>query len=67
MSTARQRGELPGGRAPGTMSKGLAIALIVVALVVGGLIGYVARGGPDQPDELKVTTPLPVVTVTVKR
>ncbi|MGA0069561.1 MAG: hypothetical protein ACO3PB_08925 [Miltoncostaeaceae bacterium] len=67
MSTARERGEKPGGRSPGMMSRGLAIALIVAALVAGGLIGYVARGGPDQPDELKVTTPLPVVTVTVTK
>ena len=67
MSTARQRGEKRGGRTPGTMSRGLAIALIGVALIIGGLIGYVARGGPDQPDELKVTTPLPVVTVTVTK
>lgn len=67
MSTARARGEKPGGRPPGTVSRTLAIVLAVAALVIGGLVGYVARGGPDQPEELKVTTPLPVVTVTVTR
>lgn len=67
MSTARARGEKPGGRGRGTVSRALAIVLVVAALVIGGLLGYVARGGPDAPAELQVTTPLPVVTVTVTR
>jgi len=67
MSTARQRGEKPGGRSPGTMPRALAIRLTEATLIIGGLIGYVARGGPDQPDELKLTQPLPVVTVTVTK
>ena len=67
MSTARARGEKPGGREPGTVSRTVAILVAVATLIIGGLIGYVARGGPSQPDELKVTTPLPVVTVTVTK
>jgi hypothetical protein len=67
MSTARARGEKPGGRPPGTVTRTVAILMAVGALIIGGLIGYVARGGPDQPDQLQVTTPLPVVTVTVTK
>lgn len=67
MSTARARGEKPGGRPPGTVSRTAAILIAVATLIVGGLIGYVARGGPDQPAELQVTQPLPVVTVTVTK
>lgn len=67
MSTARQRGEAPGGRTKATISRTAAILIAVATLIIGGLIGYVARGGPDQPDQIQVTTPLPVVTVTVTR
>lgn len=67
MSTARARGETPGGREPRTVSRTVAILVAVATLVVGGLIGYVARGGPDQPDQLQITQPLPVVTVTVTK
>lgn len=67
MSTARARGEKPGGREPGTVSRTVAILIAVATLIIGGLIGYVARGGPDQPSELQLTQPLPVVTVTVTK
>lgn len=67
MSTARARGETPGGRPSGTVTRTMAIVFAVIALVVGGLIGYVARGGPDQPDQLQLTQPIPVVTVTVTK
>ena len=67
MSTARSRGEKPGGRQPGMVTRGMAIVFAVAALIIGGLIGYAARGGPDQPADLQVTTPLPVVTVTVTK
>jgi hypothetical protein len=49
------------------VTRGMAIVFAVAALIIGGLIGYAARGGPDQPAELQVTTPLPVVTVTVTK
>ena len=70
MSTARARGERPGGRKPSsprTVSRTAAILIAVATLIIGGLIGYVARGGPSQPDELQLTQPLPIVTVTVTR
>jgi hypothetical protein len=67
MSTARARGEDPGGRPPDTVRRTTAILLAVATLVAGGVIGYVARGGPDQPSELRITQPLPTVTVTVPR
>ena len=67
MSTARARGEQPGGRPPGTVTRTMAIVFAAVALVLGGLIGYVARGGPDQPEQLQLTQPVPVVTVTVTK
>lgn len=67
MSTARARGEKPGGRPPGTVSRTVAIALAVGTLIVGGVLGYIARGGPDQPSELTITQPLPTVTVTVTK
>jgi hypothetical protein len=67
MSTARARGEKPGAREPGTVSRTVALLIAVATLIIGGLIGYVARGGPDQPDQLQVTQPVPVVTVTVTK
>lgn len=67
MSTARARGEKPGGRTPGTVTRTMAIVFAAIALVVGGVVGYVARGGPDQPEELQLSQPLPVVTVTVTK
>ncbi len=67
MSTARARGEKPGARGPGTVSRTVALLIAVATLIIGGLIGYVARGGPDQPDQLQVTQPVPVVTVTVTK
>ncbi len=65
MSTARARGDRPGGRPRGMVTRGVAILLVAAGIIIGGLVGYVARGGPDQPTELQVTTPLPVITVTV--
>ncbi len=67
MSTARARGEKPAGRERGTVSRTVALLIAVATLIIGGLIGYVARGGPDQPDQLQVTQPVPVVTVTVTK
>lgn len=67
MSTARARGETPGGRTPGSVSRRVAIIAAAVAMMVGGVLGYVARGGPDPPAEIEVTTPVPVVTVTVRQ
>lgn len=67
MSTARARGEKPRGRETRTVSRTAAILLAVATLIIGGLIGYVARGGPAQPSELQITQPLPVVTVTVTK
>ena len=67
MSTARARGEGPGGRTPGIVRRSVAIAIAIATLIVGGLLGYVARGGPDAPAELTITQPLPTVTVTVTR
>ena len=67
MSTARARGEEPGGTAPGMVRRSVAIAIALATLVVGGLLGYVARGGPDAPAELTITQPLPTVTVTVTK
>jgi hypothetical protein len=49
------------------VSRTVAILVAVATLIIGGLIGYVARGGPDQPSELQITQPLPVVTVTVTK
>jgi hypothetical protein len=67
MSTARARGEEPGGRPPGMIRRSVAIAIAVATLIVGGLLGYVARGGPDAPSELTITQPLPTVTITVTK
>ena len=67
MSTARARGEGPGGRMPAMVRRSVATIIAVATLVVGGLLGYVARGGPDAPSELTITQPLPTVTVTVPR
>ena len=47
--------------------RSVAIAIAIATLIVGGLLGYVARGGPDAPAELTITQPLPTVTVTVTR
>lgn len=47
--------------------RSVAVMIAVATLVVGGLLGYAARGGPDAPSELTITQPLPTVTVTVPR
>jgi hypothetical protein len=47
--------------------RSVAIAIAVATLIVGGLLGYVARGGPDAPSELTITQPLPTVTITVTK
>jgi len=65
-NTARARGERPGPeRPPGTVRRSMAIAVAVATLIIGGVIGYFAAGGPDAPTELQVVTNLPAVTVTV--
>ena len=45
---------------------GLAVLLVLAALTIGVVAGYVARGGP--PDRVLVTTQqdIPVVTVTTE-
>jgi hypothetical protein len=45
--------------------RGAAIAVALATLILGGIIGYFAAGGPDAPTELQVVTNLPAVTVTV--
>jgi len=45
--------------------RSVAITVAVATLIVGGLLGYLARGGPDVPTQLQVVTDLPTVTVTV--
>lgn len=52
----------PAGKRKVTL--GLAVLLVVAALLVGVVVGYVARGGP--PDRVLVTTgqDIPVLTVT---
>lgn len=64
--TARARGERSGGprREPGTVRTWVAVALALATLVIGGVLGYVAAGGPDQPTQLQVVTDIPAVTVT---
>lgn len=42
------------------------IVAVVVAFLGGAAIGYVSRGGPDDPQELTLERPVPVVTVTVE-
>jgi hypothetical protein len=53
-----------GRRTKRRVTLGLAVLLAVCDLVVGVVIGYVARGGP--PDRVLVTTDqeIPVLTVT---
>lgn len=51
----------PGGKRRVTL--GLALALVVIALLVGVVLGYVARGG--SPDRVLITTDQPVEVVTV--
>ncbi len=65
-STARARGERSGPQTqPGMVRRSVAITVAVATLIVGGLLGYLARGGPDAPTQLQVVTDLPAVTVTV--
>jgi len=65
-NTARARGERSGPqRPPGTVRRGAAIAVAIATLIIGGIIGYFAAGGPDAPTDLQVVTNLPAVTVTV--
>jgi hypothetical protein len=47
--------------------RSVAVIVAVATLIVGGVLGYVARGGPDAPGELTITQPLPTVTVTVTK
>lgn len=58
---ARERSR---GRARRKITLSLATALAVVALIIGVVLGYVARGGP--PERVLVTTEqdIPVLTVT---
>ena len=65
-NTARARGERPGPqRPPGTVRRSVAIIIAVATLIIGGVLGYLAGGGPDAPTQLQVVTNLPAVTVTV--
>ncbi|MSO44115.1 MAG: hypothetical protein EXQ74_02210 [Thermoleophilia bacterium] len=54
-----------GNTAPAMITRGLAILVAVAILMIGGLIGYIARGGPDAPTDLTLITDIPTVTVTV--
>lgn len=66
-NTARARGESPGTKGDQAMvRRWVAVVVAVVTLIVGGVIGYFAAGGPDAPTELQVVTDLPAVTVTVQ-
>lgn len=51
-----------GGRAK--MPMGMAMTLIVVALLLGVLVGYAAHGDDDPAGLLTETREVPVVTVT---
>jgi hypothetical protein len=59
--TPARNGSVPTKR---RVTLGLAVLLAVLALAVGVVVGYVARGGP--PDHVLVTTDqeIPVLTVT---
>jgi cell division septal protein FtsQ len=59
--TPARNGSRPAKR---KVTLGLAVLLAVLALAVGVVVGYVARGGP--PDRVLVTTDqeIPVLTVT---
>lgn len=66
-NTARARGESPGAKSEqGMVRRWVAVVIAVATLVLGGVIGYFAAGGPDAPTELQVVTDLPAVTVTVQ-
>jgi ABC-type Fe3+ transport system permease subunit len=43
---------------------GLAVLAAVAALLVGVVVGYVARGGPGSPAVVTLEQDLPVLTVT---
>jgi len=43
----------------------IAIVIAAATLGAGGVLGYLAAGGPDAPTQLEVITNLPAVTVTV--
>lgn len=66
--TARSRGERAGGppRERGTVRTWVAVVIALATLVIGGVLGYVAAGGPDQPTQLQVVTDIPAVTVTTQ-
>ena len=55
---------LPGRRA------GVPVLVLVLAVALaflgGAAIGYLSRGAPDDPQELTLERPVPVVTVTVE-
>ncbi len=64
--TARARGDRPGGQGgPAVVRRWVAVVIAIATLVIGGLLGYLAAGGPDQPTQLQVVTTIPAVTVTV--
>jgi hypothetical protein len=52
------------GRRRAKMPMGVAIAMILAALVLGVLIGYVAHGDDQPVGLLTQTRELPLVTVT---
>lgn len=45
----------------------LALVLVLVALLVGGFLGYVARGGRASGQTVTDSRTVPVITVTVPR
>lgn len=49
------------------MSRGLAISLVLVALVGGLLVGYLAHGDDPPAGLVTQARELPVVTVTVAK
>ena len=65
-NTARARGDRPAvkGERP-VVRRWIAIVIAAATLGAGGVLGYLAAGGPDAPTQLEVVTNLPAVTVTV--
>lgn len=56
------RGDQRSRRAKHRVTFGLAVLMAVAALVVGIVLGYVARGGPPDPVLVTTQQELPVVT-----
>lgn len=56
------RGDQRSRRAKRRVTLGLAVLMAVAALVVGIVLGYVARGGPPDPVLVTTQQELPVVT-----